>query len=753
MVYDEQNRRGIHRSESWLFEKLTLDSGSDSFTFNPASMAVWRRQYQSFPNGKKGPPVLGWLSLGAPDDAQIVGAVRGQVLLNEMEIKGRIDSRTFGLHPGAAGLGQEGSLVFGGYERGRVAREAGAFPFVPQHVMFRGQVNGAAIKVLDGGSKDRSRDKTLGSAKIPRAEAVHVDFDHVYHYMYLPNSICSSLASVLPVTFDAGLGLYIWDEIPDEAIYLEFAISPQDHAVSNPKDTIIRLPLPLIALTMSDPIVSPPKKYFPCRPSDGREGFALGRAFLQGVYMAANWHTATFWMAQAMGPGKKGVTAQGPMTGLSKSAKGIDSVGREGDGLWEASWEGIWGGKAGGGQEVIDKSKENGNGPVEDMTPVEVKPVVREGENSGGSGGSSGGGSSGGGSSSDGSSGGGSSSGGTRTNNGGSKNNNGGGNDRNNNDEDEDNDSGSSGSGGSTNNKSSTQTKNGKNYYGDGSYDGDDAYDPSAKDKKLGDGPPGSSQGQDGDDSGALPVGGIAGIAVGSAVFVALIGTAIFLFVLYRKRQRRRTLHSETSEKFDDYPSAGSSPAVGVTSATTTPGTALPPYPPGHFGDSDNKGSPNHPLLPRTHSVPPAPADGFYYRQSTNVHEPLTATTEAYTEAYTTHSHMASISYQSPSTNTTQTADGFVFYPALSSATPHNHYELGIPSPVQIMGPELMTPSSRNAPGFNSHELVGSSPRDNAVEIDGRVDAAEIDGREKMGKSWGFMKRSFGGSFYGENSR
>lgn len=53
--------------------------------------------------------------------------------------------------------------------------------------------------------------------------------------------------------------------------------------------------------------MSSPVQYFPCQPivptTDNGETYALGRAFLQGAFVAFNVNTNVGWLAQAPGPG------------------------------------------------------------------------------------------------------------------------------------------------------------------------------------------------------------------------------------------------------------------------------------------------------------------------------------------------------------------------------------------------------------------------------------------------------------------
>ncbi|KAH0134003.1 hypothetical protein KCU67_g16422, partial [Aureobasidium melanogenum] len=98
-----------------------------------------------------------------------------------------------------------------------------------------------------------------------------------------------------PVEFNETLGLYIWNtsapsyqDIMTSASYLSFDFS------SGSSTNTIYLPFALLDLTLDWPLVNSPTQYFPCSPYQSPDGkFHLGRAFLQGAFMAQNWQTGT----------------------------------------------------------------------------------------------------------------------------------------------------------------------------------------------------------------------------------------------------------------------------------------------------------------------------------------------------------------------------------------------------------------------------------------------------------------------------
>lgn len=225
-----------------------------------------------------------------------------------------------------------------------MAHPPARFPWDTKRMEYYVEISNATLRQLNPSSRDRDDDVVLKAPEVFLDGNIKTNINPEFPYMYLPSSLCASWASVLPLLLDSELGLYIWNEIPKEAIYIEFTLTGPE---SFPKYTSIRIPLPLLTLTLSQPLARTPTKYFPCRPYriEKDEKYVLGMALLQSVVLTTHWQTGHFCVGQAIGPGEKGVKDQkGPLKELAIDEEGTFlTVGKEGSGLWEASWEGIWG--------------------------------------------------------------------------------------------------------------------------------------------------------------------------------------------------------------------------------------------------------------------------------------------------------------------------------------------------------------------------------------------------------------------------
>lgn len=167
-------------------------------------------------------------------------------------------------------------------------------------------------------------------------------------YIVLPRSTCDALTVDLPIYWDDSLAFYIWNtSSPD---YSEAMIKSKSYYTfsfaSASSNLPINVPLALMHLTLTPPLVKKAVPYFPCiRAAD--DGYVLGQAFLQAAFLGASWMPdngqAYWYMAQAPGPGY----ARTPYVTAIKNDATQDTVlrGYE-NGDWESTWANFWGDSA-----------------------------------------------------------------------------------------------------------------------------------------------------------------------------------------------------------------------------------------------------------------------------------------------------------------------------------------------------------------------------------------------------------------------
>ncbi|KAL5381629.1 hypothetical protein DPSP01_007077 [Paraphaeosphaeria sporulosa] len=319
-----------------------------------SSQAFVESASMRYPSGRIGGVTLGALALGADSpnqffslDDHIQGnGINTSTFSGGLYLKGDIPSYSFGLHIGSAAFNYPGSLVFGGYNKGRVIDPVTSFQDVNTVDLLD-----IGIGVEDGKSPFSFANKSnLFLDNTGQSQRRNVTIEPLNPYLALPKKTCDGLADILPVTFDKSLDYYTWnlkdpnyEKIVTSAAYLSFTFLPPPGSSDN---VIIKVPFALLNLTLSQPITDTPTQYFPCVPFDSTtKAPVLGRAFLQAAFFGRNWNTGYSWLAQAPGPGA-GVSAHGlgdARTDIANDATIIEGYqNKDGSNLFNQSWAGHW---------------------------------------------------------------------------------------------------------------------------------------------------------------------------------------------------------------------------------------------------------------------------------------------------------------------------------------------------------------------------------------------------------------------------
>lgn len=254
---------------------------------------------------------VGHLSLGAPGGGgQPFGNVDGETFAGHAAANNIIPSNSFGLHYGSSSLNQVGSLVWGGYDQSRVLGDAAAFDLTVNNEMLPSLLD-VQIGVETGSSPFANGASSMIGLLKQNASFQGVQptiINPVVPYLFMSPETCTAIVQNLPVTLEPKVGLYLWNtgdpnykRIVQSPAYLAFVF--QNAGVGN---LTIRVPFPLLNLTLEGPIVATPQPYFPCRPfhaNDNSGNYVLGKAFLQAAFIGMNWEQNKFFMAQAPGPG------------------------------------------------------------------------------------------------------------------------------------------------------------------------------------------------------------------------------------------------------------------------------------------------------------------------------------------------------------------------------------------------------------------------------------------------------------------
>ncbi|PGH33760.1 hypothetical protein GX50_03417 [[Emmonsia] crescens] len=303
----------------------------------------------TMPNGKTRGPLLGRLSLGGSKTIQEfskssteVGTYDAHMFPGGLYDQGIIPSYSYALHIGSAAHKYGGSLVFGGYDKGRIIGPYTTFPDKSIALFDIG------IGVETGASPFPFESKNgLLLSNTSTQEALLVMPDPTVPYLHLPSNTCEEIAKHLPVAMDPGTGYYLWntddplfERITTSPSYLSFTFPP---ASGGTEKVVIKVPFALLNLTLESPIITgSPRPYFPCSSFTPLSGdtYRLGRAFLQAGFLGRNWFTEVSWLGQAPGPGLRGQGLGEQLQDIPDRATTIEYF--DPNGQFAHSWSDHW---------------------------------------------------------------------------------------------------------------------------------------------------------------------------------------------------------------------------------------------------------------------------------------------------------------------------------------------------------------------------------------------------------------------------
>jgi hypothetical protein len=329
-----------------------------------ASLASSSSGNITYPSGVVGGVVLGHLSLGAEDPSQFftlsdkdatAGGIEAWTFPGKLYNDSETPSYSYGLHIGSAAFQYPGSLVFGGYNKGRLIGPVTSFedPY--------------AVDLIDIGVGVEFGASPFNFTETANllSESQKVAPNPLSPYLSLPGETCKTIADLLPVRFDDSLKYYVWNtedaqfaKVVSSPAYLSFTFPPAPGDVDN---VVIKVPFTLLNLTLGPPIVDTPIQYFPCVRYDKTP--VLGRAFLQAAFLGRNWNTKTSWLAQAPGPGDTKTGLGNQNTDIPDRATSIEAF--TGSSLFNQSWRDHW--------SIIESSLKPGGETSDPPTPPPSK--------------------------------------------------------------------------------------------------------------------------------------------------------------------------------------------------------------------------------------------------------------------------------------------------------------------------------------------------------------------------------------------
>ncbi|KAK5167759.1 uncharacterized protein LTR77_007458 [Saxophila tyrrhenica] len=296
----------------------------------------------TYPNGNTVPAEVGLMGLGG---SPLARKYNPPLAVYQDDVT---QSNTYGLHIGSAQFKYPGSLILGGYDRGRVIGPVLSFDAHSQLGLLD-----IMIGVEAGGSPFPFESKQ-NLLKAPESAGVTQPIESYlkpeYPYIYLPQQSIQAITENLPVKFDSSAGYWLWEtsdpsykKIVGGAGYLGFTFPS---LTGNTANETIKVPFALLNLTLESSIsgLDSDVPYFPIMEArisqvDGYP-ILLGRAFMQATFTGTNWGTNVSWLAQAPGPGANKEGLGYDPVDITDVTQTLDVP--SGDDLFRQSWEGHW---------------------------------------------------------------------------------------------------------------------------------------------------------------------------------------------------------------------------------------------------------------------------------------------------------------------------------------------------------------------------------------------------------------------------
>ena len=311
-------------------------------TYSQTIVDVCKVAQITYPNGNTVAMEVGMAGLGG---SPLARTMNPPLALYE---DGQTHSNSFGLHIGAAQFDYPGSLIFGGYDRGRAIG-----PVLSYDAHTGLGLLDVTIGVETGASPfsfDFKQDllSTPDSSFVTQPISCYLKPE--YPYIYLPQLTIEAIAQNLPITFNGDVGYWLWNT--NDPAYKKIVTSPGylgfvfPSLTGNTANETIKVPFALLNLTLETSVsgLASDVPYFPVMRTEINQAtgypILLGRAFMQAAFTGTNWGTNVSWLAQAPGPGSSKEGLGYDPIDMDVSTQSLDV--RSGDTLFNASWAGHW---------------------------------------------------------------------------------------------------------------------------------------------------------------------------------------------------------------------------------------------------------------------------------------------------------------------------------------------------------------------------------------------------------------------------
>jgi len=188
-------------------------------------------------------------------------------------------------------------LILGGYDEGLVDRSKGRSA---SYMMADDRTNNFKVwlsetSFFSGNSKTTN---TRPELQIP--------IEPLTAQMWLPASLCTVFESEFGLIYDAQMNLYFLNETQHDLVLrrktsVMFSLKGDLNQFSSsgpPESASITFPYTDFVHNASYPFVPTPRRYFPLRRAANETQYALGRAYMQGAYLSADYQSRRFNIMQ-----------------------------------------------------------------------------------------------------------------------------------------------------------------------------------------------------------------------------------------------------------------------------------------------------------------------------------------------------------------------------------------------------------------------------------------------------------------------
>lgn len=220
-----------------------------------------------------------------------------------------IPSHSYGYTAGAVyqGTGVQGSLTLGGVDTTRFTGNNPWFTlasgYVPSTVVRSIQVSASSPPANWGNSL---------LSLMSQNEAAAFTIDSSTSFLWMPESVCESIAQALNLTWNANIQLYTFasNTTPQDlaACDLKFTFTLAENSTTADTTSLtisydafnlqLSYPFPGLFTTYNDTKVN----YFPLRRANSTQQYTIGRAFLQETYLIVDYERNVFSISQALFP-------------------------------------------------------------------------------------------------------------------------------------------------------------------------------------------------------------------------------------------------------------------------------------------------------------------------------------------------------------------------------------------------------------------------------------------------------------------